>query len=173
MRKLLTSIALIALFTNSLHASDTLSPLTVEITDPNIRITIPSMPKIEMGVHPKNEQDPIFRLSGNQGRTNLSIITPKIDAEISPIACASAIANIVLSQQDVSREQLFLGRANEQTFLIIYGLPLEKSVLLNTHIVSADGTTQCIEAHVSKISTSEADIEPWYNGFGDSNIEPF
>jgi len=89
------------------------------------------------------------------------------------MSCATAIANIVLAQTTVTREQIFLGRTNEQTFLIIYGLPMEKSVLLNTHIVSSDEAVQCIEAHVSKISTSDSDIEPWFNGFSESNIEKF
>jgi len=89
------------------------------------------------------------------------------------MSCATAVANVVLAQGIVTRDQLFLGRTNEQTFLIIYGLPLSKSVLLNTHIVSADAATQCIEAHVTKISTSDADIEPWFNGFGESKIENF
>ena len=71
------------------------------------------------------------------------------------------------------REQMFLGRTDEKTFLIIYGLAMEKSVLLNTHIVSSDEAMQCIEAHVSKISTSDSDIEPWFNGFGESKIETF
>ncbi len=173
MHKLLTSVALIIAFSNSLHASEKTGPLTIEMTDPNIRITIPGMPEIDMGVHPMNEHEPIFRLRGDHGKTSVSIITPKLDVEISPMSCATALANIILSQQNVSREQMFLGRTNERTFLVIYGLPLEKSVLLNTHIVSADATSQCIEAHVSKISTSDADIEPWFTGFGESNIESF
>ncbi len=89
------------------------------------------------------------------------------------MSCATAVANIVLSQSAITRDQLFLGRTNEQTFLIIYGLPMEKSVLLNTHIVSSDEAMQCIEAHVSRISTSDADIEPWFNGFVESKIENF
>jgi len=171
LRNLLTSIALITFSSTCLYASENAGPLTIEMTDPKIRIEIPGMPKIDIGVHPMNEDKPIFRLRGDHGKTSVSIITPKFDTEITPMSCATAIANIVLSQQNVNREQMFLGRANEQTFLIIYGLPLEKSVLLNTHIVSADQATQCIEAHVSKISTSDADIEPWFNGFGESSIE--
>lgn len=173
MQKLLASIALGLFFTTCLHAGESKSPLTIEMSDPKVRITIPGMSGIDMTVHPMNEQTPVFRLRGSSGGTSVSIITPKIDTAVSPMACASAIANVVLSQLDVTREQLFLGRSNEQTFLIIYGLPMEKSVLLNTHIVSADEETQCIEAHVSKISTSDADIEPWFNGFGESNIESF
>ena len=143
------------------------------MSDPKVRITIPGMPEIDMAVHPQNEHEPIFRLLGNAGTTSVSIITPKIDTPITPMACATAIANIVLTQSTATRDQLFLGRANENTFLIIYGLAMEKSVLLNAHIISSDKAVQCIEAQVSKISTSHADIEPWFNGFGESKIEAF
>ncbi len=171
-RKLITAILLIAC-SKILYANDSQAPLIVEISDPKVRITIPGMPKIDMGVHPMNQQDPIFRLRGEVGKTSVSIITPKIDAAITPMACASAIANILLTQQGIEREQMFLGRSDEQTFLVIYGLPQENSVLLNTHIVSADEGEYCIEAHVSKISTSDTDIAPWYNGFAESSIEHY
>ena len=173
MQKLLASIALCVFFTTGLHASEGKPPLTIEMSDPKVRITIPGMSGIDMRVHPMNEHQPVFRLRGSSGKTSVSIITPKIDTPITPMSCATAVANIILAQGTVTREQIFLGRTNEQTFLIIYGLPMEKSVLLNTHIVSSDEAMQCIEAHVSKISTSDADIEPWFNGFGESNIEKF
>jgi len=143
------------------------------MSDPKVRITIPGMPEIDIDVHPMNEHKPDFRLRGNSGTTNVSIITPKIDTAITPMACATAIVDVVLAQSTATRDQLFLGRADEKTFLIIYGLAMKKSVLLNTHIVSSDGAVQCIEAHVSKISTSDSDIEPWFNGFGESKIEKF
>ena len=59
MRKLLASLGLIVSFTNSLHASENMGPLTIEMPDPNIRITIPDMPKIDMGVHPMIEHFPL------------------------------------------------------------------------------------------------------------------
>ena len=173
MQKLLASIALGLFFTSCLHASESTPPLTIEMSDPKVRITIPGMPEIDMDVHPMNEDKPYFRLLGDSSTTSVSIITPKIDAPITPMACARAIAEAVLAQSTATREQLFLGRADEKTFLIIYGLAMEKSVLLNAHIVSADEGLQCIEAHVSKLSTSDADIEPWFNGFGESKIETF
>jgi len=120
-----------------------------------------------------NADEPFFRLRGNAGTTSISVITPKIDKAITPMACANAIVEMVVTQSAASRDQLFLGRADEKTFLIIYGLPIEQSVLLNTHIISSVDTAQCIEVHVSKISTSDADIEPWFNGFGESRIETF
>ena len=171
MRKLIAPIAVILLFTSYLHASDDREPLTIEMSDPKVRITIPGMPKMDMAVHPMNEQKPNFRLHGNNGKTSVSIITPEIAEANTPMTCATTIANTILAQDGVSRDQVFLGRANEQTFLIIYGLPMERSVLLNTHIISAAETTGCIEAHVSRISTSDSDIAPWFNEFGDSNIE--
>ena len=143
----------------------------IEMSDPNVRITIPGMPKMDMAVHPMNEQKPYFRLSGSSGKISISIITQDIAEANTPMTCATAIANSILALDSVSRDQVFLGKANEQTFLIIYGLPMEQSVLLNTHIISAGKTKGCIEAQVSKISTTDSDIGPWYNAFGDSNIE--
>ena len=173
MQKLLASIALGFLFTTCLHASETAAPLSIELSDPKVRITIPGMPKIDMKVHPMNVDEPFFRLRGNAGTTSISVITPKIDKSITPMACANAIVEMVVTQSTATRDQLFLGRADEKTFLIIYGLPIENAVLLNTHIISAVDTTQCIEAHVSKTSNSDADIEPWFNGFGEPRIETF
>jgi len=143
------------------------------MSDPKVRITIPGMPAIDMAVHPMNEHKPYYRLRGNSGTTSVSIKTPQIDTAITPMSCATAVANVVLAQSTATREQMFLGRTDEITFLIIYGLAMEKSVLLNTHIVSSDEALQCIEAHLSKISTSDSDIEPWFNGFGESKIETF
>jgi hypothetical protein len=143
----------------------------IEMSDLKLRITIPGMPSIDMGVHPMNEHQPYFKLRGSNGKTSVSILTPDFDSANTPMSCATAIANAVLTQDNVTRDQVFLGKANGQTFLIIYGVPMEQSVLLNTHIVSAVDGAQCIEAHVSKISTSDTDIEPWFNGFGDSNFE--
>ena len=143
------------------------------MADPNVRITIPGMPAIDLNVHPMHEHKPVFRLRGSAGTTSVSVITPKIDAPITPMNDATAVANIVLAKSTATREPMFLGRSDENTFLVIYGLAMEKSVLLNTHIVSANDTMQCIEAHVSKISASDTDIEPWFNGFGASKIENF
>jgi len=173
LQKLLTSIALGVFFTTWLHASETKPPLIIEMSDPKVRITIPGMPAIDMAVHPMNEHKPYYRLRGNSGTTSVSIKTPQIDTAITPMSCATAVANVVLAQSTATREQMFLGRTDEKTFLIIYGLAMEKSVLLNTHIVSSDEALQCIEAHLSKISTSDSDIEPWFNGFGESKIETF
>jgi hypothetical protein len=173
LQKLLAPIALGVIVSTFLHASESTPPLTIELSDPKVRITIPGMPEIDMTVHPMNEQKPFFRLRGNSGTTSISIITPKIDTPVTPMACATAVAEVVLAKSTATRDQLFLGRADEKTFLIIYGLAMAKSVLLNTHIISSDEAVQCIEAHVSKISTSDADIEPWFNGFGESKIETF
>ena len=173
MHKRLASIALGLFFTACLQASENTPPLTIEMADPKVRITIPGMPAIDMDVHPMYEHKPVFRLRGSSGTTSVAVITPEIDEPITPMNCAIAVANIVLARSTATREQMFLGRTDEKTFLVIYGLAMEKSVLLNTHIVSSNDTMQCIEAHVSKISTSDADIEPWFNGFGESKIESF
>ena len=170
MQKLISCLTLGILFAAGLHAAESKQALIVEMTDPKVRITVPGMHGIEMAVHPRNGDQPAFRLRGSEGTSVVSVVTPEIDNEVSPTSCATAVANVVLTQSVVTREQMFLGRTNEHTFLVIYGLPLEDSVQLNTHIISSEGSKQCVEVHVSKISTSDSDIEPWYNGFVDADI---
>ena len=109
MQKLLTSIALSVFFTTCLHASETTPPLSIELSDPKVRITIPGMPEIDMEVHPMNVDEPFFRLRGNAGTTSISVITPKIDKAITPMACANAIVEMVVTQSAATRDQLFLG----------------------------------------------------------------
>lgn len=143
------------------------------MSNPNVHITIPGMPAIDMSVHPMNEEKPMFRLRGSLGRVSVSVSTPQIESAVSPLSCASGVANVIGDLYGVTREQMFLGRANEHTFLIIYGVPIDKAVLLNTHIVSSAGAAECVEVHVSKVSTSDDDIEPWFNGFGDADIRNY
>ena len=173
MNKLLATLTLGLLFTTSLHAADNPGPLTIELTEPGARIIVPGMAGIEMKEHPMRESEPMFLLRGETEETMVSIMTPPLESEITPIACASAVANSLLALGHVKRNEIFLGRSNDQTFLIIYGVPMEQAVMLNTHIVSSVDSTQCIEAHVSHISTDQGDIEPWFTGFGDSNIETY
>ena len=173
LRKLLALLASGLLFSSTLQANESGLALTIEMNDPKARITVPGMHGIEMNVHPMNPQQPVFRLQGGNDVSNVDVSTPSIAADVSPMACASAVASTILANSPVTREQMFLGRANERTFLIIYGQPLEEAAMLNAHIVSSDASSRCIEVHVSKVSTSDADIEPWFNGFGDANIETF
>ena len=170
MRIIIAVTVLLALHVIATQASENTSPLNIEISNPDARISIPGMPPMVMDEHPMHQQNSRLHLHGKSGNTAVSIGTPEIEAAVTPMACAIGVANAILELNQVSREQMFLGRANEHTFLIIYGLPMDKAVLLNTHVVSSDQGHQCIEAHISRISTSEADIEPWFNGFAGADI---
>ena len=84
MYKLLAYLTLGVLFAASLHASENNAPLVINMSDPNVRITVPGMDGIEMDLHPMNGQKPVFRLRGSSGKTSISVITPKINKEVSP-----------------------------------------------------------------------------------------
>ena len=176
MRKILM---LMAVFASLVNASDEKSSSAAansetyyyELSEPGVRITLPNLPRIEMEPHPLNEEQPQLRFTGGHERLNVSIVTPNAEPGMTPIECASASAEAILAHHGLEPDMAFKGRADENTFLLIYGLPGEEFVMLNAHILSAAKDDYCIEVHVSKISTSDADVEPWFNGFGESKIE--
>ncbi len=178
MRKYLFLILIVAVSASASEEKQT-SPASgstmyrFELSQPAIRITLPNLPRIEMLRHPLNGEKPHLRMMGNNQDINVLIITPTAEPGMTPIDCASASATSILARYEVQPQQVFRGRADENTFLLIYGYPQGEFVLLNAHVLSASKAGYCVEVHVSKISTSEADVSPWFNGFGESKIEEF
>ena len=142
------------------------------IDEPHVRVTIPGLPMLSMNPHPLGDEDPQFRLLGTAKGVSVAAIAPLAEKGITAVECASAIANSILEHRKIGADQVFKGRTSENTFLIIYGLSGQSGgVQLNTHLLSAAGGTHCIEIHISRESTSEADVEPWFNGFGEARID--
>ena len=172
-------LILLAVFTSLASASEenaaagAANPETFfyELSEPAVSVTLPNLPPIEMQRHPLNAEQPHLRVAGEHERISVAIITPRAEPGMTPIGCASAVADEILAQHGLQPDMAFKGRADENTFLLIYGLPGEDFVLLNAHVLSAAQDDYCVEVHVSKISSSDADVAPWFNGFGESRIE--
>ena len=178
MRKHLASLICIGALASSSAAAESL-PVSdsnryyFELAEPSVRISLPNLPRISMEPHPLHEQQPHLRLIGSEEKIEVTIITPASEPGMTAIDCAGASATAILERYGIQSDQAFKGRADENTFLLIYGYPLEEFILLNAHILSASKDNYCIEVHVSKQSTSDADLEPWFNGFGESRIEEY
>ncbi|MEM7563802.1 MAG: hypothetical protein AAF353_12235 [Pseudomonadota bacterium] len=177
--KIVTTLIAFLLLPVSAHSTDANGLLrvsgstgfTYELSDPDIRISLPNLPQFEMIPHPLNEQLSHMRFFGGDSNFNIAIITPTGAEGISPLECATAIADSVVTSAGIQPHEVFRGRANEQTFMLIYGRLNEGFVQLNAHIISAAGKDYCIEVHVSKLSDTDDDVAPWFTGFESSNIE--
>jgi hypothetical protein len=142
-----------------------------ELANPRARISIPDLPAIELGPHPMSAGRPHLRALGSSGEYTVSVITPTADAGMTPVQCASSTATSIMRRYNLSDTSVFRGRANDRTFVLIYGLPQPGFVQLHAHILSAAGGTHCVEVHVSKVSTDPADAGTWMRSFGSSDVE--
>ena len=146
--------------------------LVFDVTSPSITITVPNVPQMKMEPHPLNKTQPHLRLMGFEGPYTVSVLTPTADPGMTPSDCAgSIIASLSQRPGAPQQSQIYKARINDRTFLAIYALPAPKAVQLHAHLVSAAGGTHCVDVHVSKISTSQDDLKPWFKNWEKANID--
>jgi hypothetical protein len=136
-----------------------------EVTDPTIRITIPDIPQIKMGVHPQHAEQPHLRFFGSEGAITVSILTPTADQGMTAIECAQSTAREIIDQNRLDPSNVFRGRVNDHTFAVLYAKLADGFVHLHAHFLSAAYGTHCVHVHVSKVSKSKDDLGPWFKGF--------
>lgn len=142
-----------------------------EVHSPTFKISLPNMPPMRMDVHPMHASQPHLRFLGSEGPYTVSVITPASAAGMTALECAASTVRSLGARPGVPQSsQIYRARINDNTFVAIYASPLGGVVRLNAHVLSAVGGTHCIEVHASKISTSEDDLAPWFEGFAKANI---
>jgi len=143
-----------------------------EVESPRFKITMPNMPPMKMEAHPMNASQPHLRFLGSNGPHTVSIFTPAAAAGMTARDCASATVRTLGARPGVPQSSdIYKARINDHTFAAIYASSLGGMVQLNAHVLSAVGGTHCIEVHASKISSSDDDLAPWFEGFTKANIE--
>lgn len=143
-----------------------------EGANPPFKITIPNVPQMKMDVHPLHNEQPHLRYMGTSLPFTVSILTPTADKGMTPVECAQSNFGHLTRRPGVPpREQVFMARINDSTYVAIYAVPQQGAVMLHAHFVSAAMGTHCIEVHVSKASRSPDDVDPWFKGFGNASFE--
>lgn len=144
-----------------------------EVNSPKFKITMPNIPAMRMDAHPMNASQPHLRFLGSEGPYTVSVVTPIAAAGMTALECASASVRSLGARPGVPQSsQIYKARIDGTTFVAIYATPLGGLVKLNAHVLSAAGGTHCIEVHASKMSTSDDDLVPWFEGFAKAGIEP-
>jgi hypothetical protein len=143
-----------------------------EVSDPDFKVSIPAVPKLEMNVHPEHGDKPHYRYLGSDGPFSVTILTPKSDPEMSVEQCAEAIYTALADRPGVPEpDKIYRARMDESTFVAIYATVLPGFVLLHAHFLSAGRGDYCIEVHASKSSTSRDDAQEWFTALSGAKIE--
>jgi hypothetical protein len=143
-----------------------------QVKDPTFTVSIPGIPQMQMDVHPQHNEKPHLRYLGMEGAYTVSILTPTADSGMTALECASSTFKSLAGRPGVPPlDKVYKARINDRTFIAIYATPSNSFVQLHAHIMSAGVGTHCIEVHASMVSKSKDDIDPWFKGFNNANID--
>lgn len=142
-----------------------------EVSNPHFRITVPDLPLVKMKTHPLHKKQPHLQYMGSSGPYNISVITPTADPGMTAMDCAVSISRSVTTENQLLESQVYRGQANDHTFVFIYATRPQGAVQLHAQVISAAGTTHCVQVHVSKMSASPDDLRAWFSGFSKVDIE--
>lgn len=150
------------------HADD----FVFSVTAPDFKVTLPGIPRMQMDVHPMHAEHPQLRYLGTDGAYTVAIMTPTAQKGMNPLECASATLGTIVKRAGApAREEMVRAKLNERTYVAIYGTPLPTALQLSAHLMSAAGGTHCVEVHVTKVSTSQDDIDSWVKRFDNADIQ--
>ena len=145
---------------------------TFELDNPRASISIPSLPQLKMELHALHQKQAHLRYSGKAMPYAISILTPTSTPGMTAVECATGHIRTLSRIPGVPpSDSIFKTKINEHTYAAIYAVPMEGFVMLHAHFVSAVGGTHCVQVHASKVSRSQEDLDPWFKGFGQANIE--
>ena len=142
-----------------------------EIPNPNLRIIIPDIPNITLNTHPNEPGKPHLKATGTKAYTSVFVYAPKSERAMTPLACANTTARAVMQQLNLPEEKTLRHRVDDNTFVLLYGLPLDGQVRLNAHILSAAEGNYCIDVYIFRLSAKTEEVEAWFNGFKQVRIE--
>jgi hypothetical protein len=162
-----TALAAVFALVTPAHAGD----FVFTVTGPDFKVTLPAIPRMKLDVHPMHAAHPHLRYLGSDGAYTVSVMTPTAQKGMNPLECASATLGTIVKRAGApAREEMYRAKLNERTYVAIYATPLPTALQLSAHLMSAAGGTHCVEVHVTKVSTSQEDIDTWVKGFDKADI---
>jgi len=150
-----------------------------DMPQPRIRVVVPDVPQMKMGVHPNAAAQPHARFMGSEGGFTVSILMPTAAAGMSPRDCARAAHKSIMARFAVDPKFVVAQQANDSTFTVLFPFKVGPLVQLQAFVLSAYGGTHCVEVHISKMvvpPTAEAvtaQLTSWYQGFRKARIESY
>ncbi|TGL60531.1 hypothetical protein [Leptospira sarikeiensis] len=147
------------------------SGFSFSFDNPKVKVIIPEIPQIKMGPHPMAARGAHLRYMGSADLYNLSILTPTADPGMTAMDCAQSIISGVVQRFGLKQDQyaVFQG-LDKKTFAVFYSIKVLEFSQMNAHLVSSAAGKYCIEVHVSKMTSSEAEAKDWNKGMPNARI---
>lgn len=138
------------------------SYFVLEMAAPKLRILIPDAPAMKMDAGLRGQAP---------GGYSVSVLVPTADAGMTPVDCARSSSVALARSYGLKREDVVTRRTSETTFVMLFPVRIPPVVQLKAYLLSGHGGTHCIEVHLSKVASSEAEVHAWFSGFESARIE--
>jgi len=159
------------------NAAETFS---FDMPQPRIRVVVPDIPQMKMGIHPNAGVQPHARFMGADPQGfSISILLPTADGGMSPRDCARSGWKSIIARFGVDPKFVVAQQANESTFLVLFPYKTSSVVQLKAFLLSGYAGTHCVEVHISKTivpPTADAvsvQLPNWLQGFRNARIESY
>ena len=151
-----------------------------EMPEPRLRIVIPDVPQMSMGVHPNAGVQPHARFMGSDATGySLSVLLPTADAGMTPRDCARSIARSLVNRFGLDPKFVVAAQANETTFIMLFPYRVDPVIQFKAFVLSGVNGSHCVEVHVSRTmppapeKALAEDLARWFQGFRGAKIEPY
>lgn len=168
---------LLQMFAGAAHMATAPGGFAFDMPEPRLRISVPDVPPMAMGVHPNAAAQPHARYMGSDPTGySLSILLPTADPGMTPRDCARWLSGSLVSRYGLERKAIATHQTNDSTFVMLFPLRIGPLTQFKAYLLSADGGTHCVEVHISKTITSTspdevaADLANWVQGFRGATI---
>ena len=162
------------------HTTNAAETFSFDMPQPRLRVVVPDIPQIKMGIHPNAALQPHARFMGTgpQG-FSITILMPTADAGMSPRDCARTMHKSIMARFRVDPKSVVAQQANESTFVELFPLKIDPLVQFKAFLLSGSAGSHCVEVHISKTivpataETVSAQLPNWYQGFRKAKIESY
>lgn len=138
---------------------------------PAFIVSVPRLPSIALAAPSASQGGGVLTARGQDTTYVVEIIATASAAAGSPRACAGTLLRELIARPKMpDRDNIYRAPVDPNTFLVLYLMELDGKRLLHAHLLSAAGSTHCIDAHFSRTLPVGEDIDNWRTTFDGATV---
>jgi hypothetical protein len=138
---------------------------------PPFTVAVPRLPSIPLAALSASQGGGVLTARGQDATYVVEIIATASAAASSTRACAGTLLRELIARPDMpGRDNIYRAPVDPNTFLVLYLMERDGKRLLHAHLLSAAGSTHCIDAHFTRTLPVGEDIDSWRTTFDGATV---
>ena len=138
---------------------------------PPFIVSVPRLPSIALGSPSATQGGGVLTARGQDTTYVVEIIATASAAASSTRACAGTLLRELVARPNTpGRDNIYRAPVDPNTFLVLYLMERDGTSLLHAHLLSAAGSTHCIDAHFTRTLSVGEDIDSWRTTFDGATV---